>query len=101
MNGELNFSISTEGLKEKGQEIERLAKTIREALNDINDARTSLEGWVSVNKDRYDSRIGNALPKMNELVDTISSYSKVAVQTSENATAVEDKIAKAIDDNLA
>ena len=100
MNGELNFSISMEGLTEKGKEIERLAKVISEALSDINDARSSLEGWVSTNKDRYDSRIASALPKMNELVETIDSYSKVAIQTSERARDVENKIANAIDDNF-
>lgn len=99
MNGDLNFSISTEGLIEKGKEIEKEAKIISEALNDINDARASLEGWVSTNKDKYDSRIANALPKMNEMVEVIDSFGKVAIQTSERATAVEDKIANAIDNS--
>lgn len=99
MNGDLNFSISTEGLIEKGKEIEKEAKIISDALNDINDARASLEGWVSTNKDKYDSRIANALPKMSEMVENIDSFGKVAIQTSERATAVEDKIANAIDDS--
>ena len=100
MNGELNFSISTEGLAEKGKEIENETKIIKEALNDINDARASLEGWVSINKDKYDVRLANALPKMNELVETIDLYSKVAVQTSERALDVENKISNAIDNNF-
>ena len=100
MNNELNFSISTEGLTEKGQTIEKEGKIISEALNDINEARSSLEGWVSVNKDRFDNRIANVLPKMNEMVEVINSYSKVAIQTSERATAVENKIASAIDNEF-
>ena len=100
MNGELNFMVSTEGLGEKGKEIESKAKIMKEALNDINDARASLEGWVSANKDRVDNRIANTLPKMEELVDIIDSYGKVAIQTSERATAVENKIAQAIDNEF-
>lgn len=101
MNGELNFSISPEGLADKGKEIQRLAKVISDALADINAARSSLEGWVSTNKDRYEERIVSALPKMNELVDTINSYSRVAIQTSERVREVENRIAKSINDNLA
>lgn len=101
MNGELNFSISPEGLDEKGKEIQRLANVISEALSDINEARSSLEGWVSTNKDRYEERIVRALPKMNELVETINSYSKVAMQTSTRAREVENRIAKSINDTLA
>ena len=100
MNGELNFSISTEGLSEKGKEILNQAKIINEAINDINAARSSLESWVSTNKDRYDNRIANALPKMQEMVDVIDSYGKVAIQTSAKATEVERKIASAIDNNF-
>ena len=100
MNGELNFSISTEGLIEKGKEIEKESNVIKEALNDINDARSSLEGWVSVNKDKFDNRIAAVLPKMNEMTEVIDSYSKVAIQTSERATAVENKIASAIDNDF-
>lgn len=100
MNGELNFSISTEGLSDKGKEIENQAKVIAEALNDINDARSSLESWVSANKERYDNRIASALPKMSEMVEIIESYSKVAIQTSRRATEVENKIASAIDEEF-
>ena len=87
-------------MTEKGKEIESQVKIIREALNDINDARNSLDGWVSTNKDRYDSRIANTLPKMSEMVEVIESYGRVAIQTSERAREVEDKIASAIDNNF-
>ena len=100
MNGDLNFSISTEGLIEKGRSIAKESNIIKEALNDINEARASLESWVSANKDKYDSRIANVLPKMREMTEVIDSYSGVAIQTSERATAVENKIAAAIDQNF-
>ena len=100
MNGELNFSISTEGLTEKGKEIQKESNIIKESINAINEARASLEGWVSVNKDKFDSRIVSVLPKMNEMTEVIDSYSKVAIQTSERAIAVENKIANAIDNNF-
>ena len=62
-------------------------------------ARKSLDGWVSQNKDRYDNKVGNALPKLYEMTEVIDSYAGVAVQTSEKAVAVENKIAAAIDNN--
>ncbi len=98
--GEANFAISTEGLSDKGKEIGKETVNIRQALNDINEARALLEGWVSVNKEKFDNRIANVLPKMNEMVDVIDSYSKVAIQTSDKAIAVENKIANAIDNEL-
>ena len=100
MNGELNFAISTEGLTEKGKIIADESNAIKQALDDINAARSSLASWVSVNKDKYDNRIATVLPKMNEMTEVIDSYSKVAVQTSERAQAVENKIASAIDNDF-
>ena len=100
MNGELNISISTEGLTDKGKEIAKESNVIKEALNDINDARSSLASWVSTNKEKYDNRIASALPKMNEMTEVIDSYANVAVQTSERAQAVENKIASAIDNDF-
>lgn len=100
MNGELNFAISTEGLTEKGQQIAKESGVIKEALNDINEARSALASWVSVNKDKYDARIAQTLPKMQEMTEVIDSYSKVAIQTSERAQSVENKIASAIDNDF-
>ena len=99
MNSDLNFSISTEGLSDKGKDIANNTKIIREARADIDAARASLEGWVSANKDRYDSKVATFLPKMDEMIEVIESYSGVAVQTSQRAEAVENKIASAIDNN--
>ena len=102
MNGDLNFSITTEGLTDKGTEIGDGSKEIKEALNDIDAARKSLEGWISANKDRYDSKVAAAMPKMYEMTEVIDSYSGVAIQTSARAEAVENKIASAIEnDNFA
>ena len=100
MNGELNFSISTEGLSEKGKSIANESNAIKQALDDINAARSSLASWVSTNKDKYDNRIATVLPKMNEMTEVIDSYSKVAIQTSERAQSVENKIASAIDNDF-
>ena len=99
MPGDLNFSISTEGLTEKGKEIANESNVIKEALADIDAARKSLEGWVSTNKDRFESKIVAVLPKMNEMTEVIDSYSAVAVQTSQRAEAVENKIANAIEND--
>ncbi len=98
MNNDINFMISTEGLTSRGNEIKAANKEIKDALEDINAARKSLDGWVSQNKDRYDSKLGNSLPKMYEITEVIDSYSGVALQTSERAIAVENKIAAAIED---
>ncbi len=99
MNGDLNFSISTEGLTEKGKAIADESRLIKEALADIDNARKTLEGWVSANKDRFDSKLASMLPKMNEMTEVIDSYSGVAVQTSQRAEAVENKIANAIEND--
>ena len=94
-----NFSISTEGLTEKGKDIANESKNIKAALADIESARTLLEGWVSQNKEAYDAKLVQTLPKMTEMTEVIDSYAGVAVQTSEKAIAVENKIAAAIDNN--
>ena len=100
MNTDLNFMVSTEGLAEKGRIISNESKNIKEALSDINEARKALEGWVSQNKERYDSKLARALPKLHEMTEVIDSYSAVALKTSERAVAVENKIAAAIDDEI-
>ena len=94
-----NFSISTEGLTEKGKEIAKESAAIKEALADIDAARKTLDGWVSANKDRFENKINAVLPKMYEMTEVIDSYSGVAVSTSERAVAVENKIAAAIEGN--
>ncbi len=99
MNGDLNFMVSTEGLSDKGKEIGKESQVIKEALADIDAARKSLDGWVSQNKDRYDNKLASALPKLVEMTEVIDSYSGVAIQTSERAVAVENKIAAAIEND--
>jgi len=99
MNGDVNFMVSTDELYEKGKAIGEESQKIKEALVDIDAARKSLDGWVSQNKERYDNKLGNALPKLYEMTEVIDSYSGVAVQTSNRAVAVENKIAAAIENN--
>ena len=99
MNGDINFMVSTEGLTEKGKAIGEESRVIKEALADIDAARKSLDGWVSANKDRFENKIASVLPKMQEMTEVIDSYSGVAVQTSERAVAVENKIASAIEND--
>lgn len=96
-NGDLDFSIHTEGLTEKGVAIGKESEIIKQALADIDNARKSLEGWVSENRERYDAKLAAALPKMYEMTEVIDSYSGVAIQTSERAVNVEKRIAAAIE----
>lgn len=96
---DFNFSVSTEGLQEKGQIIGDEVQKIREALNDIKEVRNSLDGWVSQNKEKYDSKIASGIPKLQEMVDSIDKYSKVAKETVSRIVNVENKIAAAIDND--
>ncbi len=96
---DFNFMVSTEGLHEKGREIGVEARKIRDALDRINDARKSLDGWVSSNKERYDNKLAEELPDMYTMVEVIDSYGSVAIGTSDRAVAVENKIAAAIEDD--
>ncbi len=98
MNTDLNFMVSTEGLSEKGSLINKEAMVIKQAIMDIDEARKSLDGWVSQNKDRYDSKLAMTLPKLNEMVQVIESFGNVALRTSERAINVENKISKAIEE---
>lgn len=100
---DFNFMVSTEGLHEKGREIGVESRKIRDALDKINDARKSLDGWVSSNKERYDNKLAEKLPKMYDMTKIIDSYSEVAINTSDRAVEVENKIAAAIenDDDVA
>ena len=96
-----SFKISTEGLAEKGKEITREIMIIKEALADIEATRKTLEGWVSQNKDRFDSKVASVLPKMYEITEILESFGSVAINTSERAINLEAKIAAAIDQNVA
>ena len=96
MNGELNFTIATEGLALKGKEIKIQSNIIKEALDDINEARESLSGWISTNKDKFDNKLRDMLPKIKEITEILDSYSTVAIETAERVQKVENKIANAI-----
>ena len=94
---DFNFMVSTEGLQDKGREIGKESKNIKECLEEINQARKLLDGWRSQNKEKYDNKLATELPKMSELTNVIDSYSAVAIQTSARLVDVENKIATAID----
>ena len=94
--GDQDFSISTEGLASNGEKIAKESQVIQEALNDIDTARKSLDGWVSENKKLYEDKIAAAMPKMLEMKEVIDSYSTVAIQTANRAEAVERSIASTL-----
>lgn len=96
---DLNFMISTEGLTEKGKIIGSQSEAIKGAIEDINAARASLEGWVSENKGRYDEKLLKTLSAMSEMTEVIDSYKNVALQTAARAINVENKIAAAIEND--
>ncbi len=89
-----DFSISPSDLQESGNKVGVEVKAIQEALEEIDAARKSLDGWVSDNKARYEKVIEDAMPKMNEMVEALDSYSKVAVQTGQKALDVEQNISR-------
>lgn len=94
---DLNFAVSTEGLDEKGKEIQDQYKIIEDALAEIEEAKKGLDSWKSRNKDLYDNRINAALPKMHEMADVVLSYGNVARQTSTRLREVENRIAQTIE----
>ena len=92
-----DFSVSTEGLQDKGKIIGEEAINIREALADIKHARGSLDAWISKNKDKYESKIISTMPKLEEMADVVAGYANVAKETANRIINVENKIAAAID----
>ena len=97
MNSELDFAIATDGLTLKGNEIKTQSNIIKTALDDINEARSSLSSWISANKDKFDNRLRDVLPKISEITEIIDSYSNVAIEVAGRVEQVENKIASAID----
>lgn len=91
---DLNFAVSTEGLDEKGNEILEQFKVIEEALGEIEEAKKTLDSWKSANKDMYEAKINNAIPKMHEMSEVVASYGKVARSTAQRLRDVEARIAK-------
>ena len=95
-NSNANFMISTEGLYDKGKAINAERANITQAIDDIKSARSQLSSWVSENKDKYDTKLVQALKKMEEMAEVLASFGGVAVQTSERAKEAEQAIASAI-----
>ena len=93
---DINFAVSTEGLDESGKVIEEQARKIREALENIEKAKARLESWRSQNKDAYEAKMKNALPKMNEMSEVVNSYGTVARTTANRLRAVENRIKNTI-----
>ncbi len=100
MNGDLNIRINPEALEEKGKKILEQAKVIRESLEEIETAKSTLNSWESVNKEKYDAKINAALPKMREMVEVIESYGGVAGATSGAIRDTENLISRAIDQDV-
>lgn len=99
MNDDI-FNIDPEGLEEKGREILNKEKTIREALQDINDAKKLLEGWQSPNKEKFESKVNIILPKMNEMNEALKLYGEIAVKAAERVKVSENLIANRIENDL-
>ena len=79
---DLNINVNPEALDEKGERILTQARVIEEALQEIETAKNGLNSWQSTNKDKYDARINNALPKMREMKEAVASYGGVAKETA-------------------
>ena len=99
MNEEM-FNIDPEGLEEKGNFILSKEKEIEEALQEIDDAKKLLEGWVSPNKDRYEAKVNNVLPKMQEMINSLKMYGTVATNAAERVKNSENIIASKIENNF-
>lgn len=100
MAGQYDFSISTEGLDEKGREIAKETQKIKDALTAIESATKKLDGWVSANKSRYTDKVASLMPQMREMTEVLDSYSGVAVQTSARAEETENSIARRIENEF-
>lgn len=99
MNSDLNIRINPEALDEKAEKILAQVKVIDEALKEIETAKSILNSWESVNKEKYDAKINAALPKMHEMNEVIASYGGVARVTSGAIRDTENIISRAIDQN--
>ena len=96
---DFNFSVSTDGLQDKGSILNEEASNIKDALEDVNSARAALDAWISQNKDKYDARVAKGVPKLMEMADNVMSFGNVAKDTSNRLVNVENKIAAAIDND--
>lgn len=92
-----DISISPESLDEKGESVLQEFKKIEEAIRDIEESKAKLSSWKSVNKDRYEAKLNEALPKMREMSEAVSSYGSVAKISSRRIIEAERKISRALD----
>ena len=95
---DLNISINPEMLDEKGVAINERFKVIIEAIDQVESAKSHLASWQSTNKDKYEARINDVLPKMKEMADAINSYGNVARVTSRAILNTERIISNSMDE---
>ena len=79
---DLNISINPELLDEKGNAINEQFKVIMEAIEQIESSQSRLASWHSTNKEKYEAKVNEVLPKMKEMAEAINSYGNVAKITS-------------------
>lgn len=98
VNEDVSFSISSEELDEKGKMIVQQYKVIEDALKEIEDSKAKLASWKSRNKDKYETKINAALPKMQEMAEAVKSYGDVASLTSRRLDRAENILSDQIDE---
>ena len=94
------FNIDPDGLDEKGKEILNEARIIEEALEEINNAKKLLEGWNSPNKEKFENKVNETLPKMSEMTEALSMYGKVATEAAVKVKNTEARVANEIDNDF-
>ena len=94
---DLNISINPQMLDEKGVAINEQFKVVVEAIDQIESSQRHLASWQSSNKDKYEARINEVLPKMKEMAEAINSYGNVARITSRAILNTEKIISDSMD----
>ena len=94
---DLNISINPELLDEKGTAINEQFKVIVEAIEQVESSQSKLSSWHSTNKEKYEARMNEVLPKMKEMADAINSYGNVAKITSRAILNTEKIISGSMD----
>ena len=97
MNSNLSINVNPEELDNNGDSILAQYKEIVEAMQEIQEATKGLSSWESVNKDKYEEKLNNAFPKMQEMAEAIASYGNVAKITSRAIRNTESAISRRID----
>ncbi len=94
---DLNISINPQLLDEKGMSIVELFKVISDSIDQIERACSNLSSWQSANKDKYEAKLKEMLPRMREMADVIQSYGNVAKITSRAILNTERIISNSMD----